>query len=234
MKAQNTLHQDLCIPPQNNQKRTNQPQFDLILQERKNLNGALFEKSIIEILSNENLESFLQSSLAKERKLRILDQLLKKGQISKKKLLIAIHSLKIYPFFLCIPPNEIIDFFFDNNVEIAEKEIEYQLLSLNQIKERKIQTILSKIGTSFSTKIEQVQQDINKNIEKTFSKLQTTLVLKLFQIEYQRENVNNQSGLTPLHYAAKKNFKEAGEILILKGADINPIDIMYQTIIVLC
>ena len=38
---------------------------------------------------------------------------------------------------------------------------------------------------------------------------------------------------TPLHYAAKKNSKEIGEILISKGADVNAKDINYQNMIIL-
>ena len=38
--------------------------------------------------------------------------------------------------------------------------------------------------------------------------------------------------MTPLHYAAQLNRKEIGEILILKGADLNAIDIIYSTIII--
>ena len=37
----------------------------------------------------------------------------------------------------------------------------------------------------------------------------------------------------PLHYAAKQNSKEIGEVLISKGADINAIDIIYLNIIIL-
>ena len=33
---------------------------------------------------------------------------------------------------------------------------------------------------------------------------------------------------TPLHYAAEANFKEIGELLISKGADINAKDVIYQ------
>ena len=35
---------------------------------------------------------------------------------------------------------------------------------------------------------------------------------------------------TPLHYAAKSNSKEVGELLISKGADINTKDIIYLNI----
>jgi len=37
----------------------------------------------------------------------------------------------------------------------------------------------------------------------------------------------------PLHIAGKNNSKEAGEVLIAKGADINSIDIIYQMRILL-
>ena len=36
--------------------------------------------------------------------------------------------------------------------------------------------------------------------------------------------------MTPLHYAAMKNSKEMGKVLISKGADINAKDIIYQNI----
>ena len=36
-----------------------------------------------------------------------------------------------------------------------------------------------------------------------------------------------------LHYAARNNSKEIGEILISKGADINAKDIIYQNIKIL-
>ena len=38
---------------------------------------------------------------------------------------------------------------------------------------------------------------------------------------------------TPLHYAAKNNSKEIGELLISKGADIKAKDIIYLNIIIL-
>ena len=39
--------------------------------------------------------------------------------------------------------------------------------------------------------------------------------------------------ITPLHCASKYNSKEIGEILISKGADINALDIIYHTILIL-
>ena len=38
----------------------------------------------------------------------------------------------------------------------------------------------------------------------------------------------NHKNWTPLHYAAKKNSNEIGEILISEGADINAKTIIYQ------
>ena len=43
----------------------------------------------------------------------------------------------------------------------------------------------------------------------------------------------NHKNKTPLHYAAEKNSKEMGEILIEKGADIDGIDIIYLNVIIL-
>ena len=40
----------------------------------------------------------------------------------------------------------------------------------------------------------------------------------------------NKKKKTPLHIAAEKNWKEIGELLISKGADINAKDINYQNI----
>ena len=34
--------------------------------------------------------------------------------------------------------------------------------------------------------------------------------------------------MTPLHFGARKNSKEIGELLILKGANINAIDIISR------
>ena len=39
--------------------------------------------------------------------------------------------------------------------------------------------------------------------------------------------------MTPLHYAAEKNSKEIGELLISKGADINAEDFIYLNLITL-
>ena len=43
-------------------------------------------------------------------------------------------------------------------------------------------------------------------------------------------NFNNQ---TPLHIAAKNNYREIGELLIRKGADLSARAIIYQIIIIL-
>ena len=42
----------------------------------------------------------------------------------------------------------------------------------------------------------------------------------------------NKVNTTPLHYAAKNNSKEIGELLISKGADINATDFIYLNIII--
>ena len=44
--------------------------------------------------------------------------------------------------------------------------------------------------------------------------------------------VQKKKGLTPLQYAAKKNSKEIGEILISKGADINAKGIINLNILI--
>ena len=43
----------------------------------------------------------------------------------------------------------------------------------------------------------------------------------------------NQRDDAPLHYAARKNSTEIGELLIAKGVDINPKNIIYLNIIIL-
>ena len=43
----------------------------------------------------------------------------------------------------------------------------------------------------------------------------------------------SQKNRTPLHFAAEKNSKEIGQLLISKGADINAIDIIYLNILIL-
>ena len=45
------------------------------------------------------------------------------------------------------------------------------------------------------------------------------------QIKERNLNKNNK---TPLHIAIKKYLTQLGELLILKGADINAKDIIYQ------
>ena len=44
---------------------------------------------------------------------------------------------------------------------------------------------------------------------------------------------NDPEHFSLLHYAAKKNSKEIGEVLISKGADINAKDIIYLNIKIL-
>ena len=48
-------------------------------------------------------------------------------------------------------------------------------------------------------------------------------IILLFKIKviYNNQRKFNQQNGTPLHYAAEKNSKEIGELLISKGADIN-------------
>ena len=47
---------------------------------------------------------------------------------------------------------------------------------------------------------------------------------------YMKNNHIQAKNRTPLHYAAKNNSKEIGEILISKGADINAKNIIYLNI----
>ena len=49
-------------------------------------------------------------------------------------------------------------------------------------------------------------------------------------IEIKEWNLNNNNN-TPLHWAAKNDSKKIVELLILKGANINEKDIIYQNII---
>ena len=68
---------------------------------------------------------------------------------------------------------------------------------------------------------------VNKNPKNPFESDNQNLI-KQIQEEYQTD-VNYQKDpyyFTPLHYAAKQNLKEIGELLILQGADIDAIDII--------
>ena len=58
-------------------------------------------------------------------------------------------------------------------------------------------------------------------------------ILFLINLLYNKERKLNQKNKTPLHFAALKDSKEIGEILISKGANINAIDIIYINIIIL-
>ena len=51
-----------------------------------------------------------------------------------------------------------------------------------------------------------------------------------FQIKIMQniERILNEKNNTPLHYAAIKNAKEIGELLISKGADIHATNFIYQ------
>ena len=62
------------------------------------------------------------------------------------------------------------------------------------------------------------------------------LNIKIFYLFKMLENKLgefNKKNKTPLHYAAEKNSKEIGELLISKGADMNAKDIIYLNIIIL-
>ena len=52
------------------------------------------------------------------------------------------------------------------------------------------------------------------------------------KIIYNKWRKFNKKNKTPLHYAAEKNSKEIGELLILKGADINAKDMISLNIII--
>ena len=56
--------------------------------------------------------------------------------------------------------------------------------------------------------------------------------MKKFEEEYHNDSgyKNDPNGFSALHYVARNNSKELGEILISKGADINAKDIIYQII----
>ena len=60
---------------------------------------------------------------------------------------------------------------------------------------------------------------IKPNIEELINK---------FEIDYKQDDIYKKDPtFSLLHYAAKKNSKEIGEILISKGADINAKDNIY-------
>ena len=54
------------------------------------------------------------------------------------------------------------------------------------------------------------------------------LILFLLKMIYNKERKVKKKNKTPLHIAAAKNSKEIGELLILKGADINIKDTISQ------
>ena len=65
--------------------------------------------------------------------------------------------------------------------------------------------------------------DINaKNIYKL-----NMFKLFLIKINLKRERKLKEENMTPIHYAARFNYKEIGEILISKGVDINVKEIIY-------
>ena len=55
-----------------------------------------------------------------------------------------------------------------------------------------------------------------------------------FNAKYENDsNYKSDSQFTKLHFAALKNLKEIGEVLISKGADIHAKDLIYLNIIIL-
>ena len=52
-------------------------------------------------------------------------------------------------------------------------------------------------------------------------------------LHYEVVLYSNYTKFSKLHYAAKNNLKEIGEILISEGADINAKDIIYLNIKIL-
>ena len=54
--------------------------------------------------------------------------------------------------------------------------------------------------------------------------------MKIISNKQRKSYIKNK---TPLHYALERNFKEIGEVLITKGANVNAKDIIYQIIITL-
>ena len=58
--------------------------------------------------------------------------------------------------------------------------------------------------------------------------LKSFLIMLKIKIIERNLNTNNK---TPLHIAAEKESNKIGELLILKGADINAKDIIYQNMI---
>ena len=57
--------------------------------------------------------------------------------------------------------------------------------------------------------------------------------LFFIKIYFNRKRKLNDKNWTPLHFAAMNNSREIEEILLLKGADINTRDIIYQNFIIL-
>ena len=98
-------------------------------------------------------------------------------------------------------------------------------------------------------KIEKEKEQIIKEKQEIITKLQQELAneraktnqLKILQKEiddfdakYENDSDHkSDSEFTKLHFAAKNNSKEIGEVLISKGADMNAIDIIYLNIRIL-
>ena len=56
------------------------------------------------------------------------------------------------------------------------------------------------------------------------------IILYFINIIDKKERKRKWKNKTPLHYAAQNNSKEIAEFLILKGADINAKNILYQNL----
>ena len=78
-------------------------------------------------------------------------------------------------------------------------------------------------------------KELLKEKKEKFIKENEEVLMKKFDKEYQQDSSfqRDPNGFSPLHYAASKNYKEIGEILIIQGADINDEDIIYQHILIL-
>ena len=69
------------------------------------------------------------------------------------------------------------------------------------------------------------QMDMSKEVEQFYKDYE--------KAKEEEEDMKSNLNRTPLHYAALKNLKNIGEILISKGADINAKDIIYLNIEIL-
>ena len=116
------------------------------------------------------------------------------------------------------------------NLEKSEKETkEKQEKSEKETKE-KIEN-LEKSEKETKEKIEKLERE---KLERE-KKEKEEILMKSFEEEYQKDSnyQNDREGFSRLHFAATKNYKEAGEILVTRGADVNAKDIIYQIIEIL-